>query len=128
MNGEDGRLLREAQKIKREIEVHGKSYTFYREVLDEDGEPTGAVEQTAVLCGLFHVSGGYVSRETYTGTEIRTKRSPMLLCLWDETKEIRNEDFVIINGQTYKVVNKRNINEYSIVCDMSLEVVLDGYN
>lgn len=128
MNGEHGRLLREMQKIKREIETHGKLYEFFRETYDIDGEPTGEVEQKSQACGLFHVSGGFVSRETYTGTEIRTKRSPMMLLLWEEAKEIQNKDFVIVNGQRFNVVNKRNVNEYNIVCDLSLEVVLNGNN
>lgn len=128
MNGENGRLLREMQKIKREIETHGKPYTVYRNILNEDGEPTGDVEQITILCGLFHITGGYVSRETYTGTETRTSRSPMLLCLWDDSETVKNKDFVIINDQRFNIINKRNVNEYKIVCDMSLEVVKNGYN
>lgn len=128
MNGEKGRLRREAYKVKREIETHGNSYVFYRETLNKEGEPTKDVKQVITVRGLFHVSGGYVSRETISATERREKRKPMLLCLWEETKEIKNKDFVMVNGQKFIVVNKRNVNEYNIVSDLSLEVVLNGNN
>lgn len=128
MNGEKNRLLWEMQKVKREIETHGEMHTFFREVLDLDGESTGETEEIKTIEGLAHISGTYVSRETTDATEVRTKRQPMLLCLWEDAKEIKNKDFVFINEQRFVVVNKRNVNECNIVCDFSLEVVLDGNN
>ena len=128
MNGETERLQRELYKIKREIDIHGKMHTFYRDVLNDDGEPTGEIKQIVCTCGLLHVSGGYVARETSAGTETRTKREPMLLLRWEEVEEVQNRDFVILNNYRYNVINKRNVNEYNIVADLSLEVVLNGYN
>ena len=46
----------------------------------------------------------------------------------ENTGEIQTDDFFIINGNRYKVVEKNNIQEYNIVTDISLELVLDGRN
>lgn len=123
-----GKVFSEWWKIKREIETHGNCYDIYRNVLDEYGEATGKSVKITTIQGLFHISGSYVSRETKEGTETRTKRSPMLLCLWEDTEEVQNKDIVVINNQKFIIINKRNINEYNIVCDMSLEEVLNGSN
>ena len=47
---------------------------------------------------------------------------------YENTREIQTDDFLIINGNKYKVVEKNNIQEYNIVTDISLELVLDGRN
>lgn len=123
-----GRLFSEWWKIKREIETNGDEYKIFREQYNEDLEPTGEVEEVKTIKGILHISGSYVSRETNEGTETRTKRSPMLMCLWEDSKGIKNRDFVIINNQRFNVINKRNVNEFDLVCDMSMEVVLNGNN
>lgn len=123
-----GRLFSEWWKIKREIETNGDEYKIFREQYNEDLEPTGEAEEVKTIKGILHISGSYVSRETNEGTETRTKRSPMLMCLWEDSKGIKNRDFVIINNQRFNVINKRNVNEFDLVCDMSMEVVLNGNN
>ena len=52
----------------------------------------------------------------------------MLMVAHENIGEIKTEDFLIINENTYKVVEKNNIQEYNIVTDISLELVLDGRN
>ena len=52
----------------------------------------------------------------------------MILALWKECKTIQNGDFVVINGNTYKITDKNNIEEYNIIADISLEVVLSDRN
>ena len=47
---------------------------------------------------------------------------------YENTVEIQMDDFVVINGNTYKVVEKNNIQEYNIVTDISLELILNGRN
>ena len=117
----------ELHKLQREIQTHGETYMFYRDKIDEDLEPTGETEQVAEVQGLFHVTKTYLSETTTDGARVRTKGEPMLLTICnDKTKSIVSGDFVKINGKSYKVNAKNNIQEYNLVYDISLEVILDG--
>ena len=62
------------------------------------------------------------------GTKTHSKGQPMLMVAHENIGEIKTEDFFVINGNKYKVVEKNNIQEYNIVTDISLELVLDGSN
>ena len=105
----EARMKMELHKVLREIQMHGTEYTFFRKKVDKYGEPTKEEpEQIANVKGLFHVSKGYITHENIG--------------------EIKTEDFFVINGNKYKVVEKNNIQEYNIVTDISLELVLDGSN
>lgn len=122
------RLKMELHKVRREIEIHGTKYNVYRNRLDEYGEDTGQLDMIVVVDGLFHVTKGYAVENISEGTRIHSKGQPMLLCLYDGTEDIQNGDFLEINKNKYKVVEKNNIQEYGIVTDISLELMLDGRN
>lgn len=122
-------LKNELRKVKREILIHGTEYTFFRKKVDKYGEPTKEEpEQIAKVQGLFHVSKGYVTQSIHDGTKTHRKGQPMLMVGHENTGEIQIDDFFITNGNKYKVVEKNNIQEYNIVTDISLELVLDGRN
>ena len=119
----------ELHKVKREIQIHGKQYEFLREKADKYGEPTNErPEKVATVCGLFHITKGYVSKTVQDATMIHAKGQPMLLAIYEDVSGIQNGDFFVLNNNTYKVIEKNNIQECGIVCDISLEVVLDGRN
>lgn len=125
----EARLRMELHKVLREIQIHGTEYTFFRKKVDKYGESTKEEpEQTAKVQGLFHVSKGYVTQNIQDGTKTHSKGQPMLMVEYENTVEIWTDDFFIINGNKYKVVEKNNIQEYNIVTDISLELVLDGRN
>lgn len=119
----------ELHKVLREIQIHGTEYTFFRKKVDNYGEPTKEEpEQIANVKGLFHVSKGYITQNIQDGTKTHSKGQPMLMVAHENIGEIKTEDFFVINGNKYKVVEKNNIQEYNIVTDISLELVLDGSN
>ena len=125
----EARMKMELHKVLREIQMHGTEYTFFRKKVDKYGEPTKEEpEQIANVKGLFHVSKGYVTQNIQDGTRTHSKGQPMLMVAYENTREIQTDDFLIINENTYKVVEKNNIQEYNIVTDISLELVLDGRN
>lgn len=125
----EARMKMELHKVLREIQIHGTEYTFFRKKVDKYGEPTKEEpEQIANVKGLFHVSKGYVTQNIQDGTRTHSKGQPMLMVAYENTREIQTDDFLIINENTYKVVEKNNIQEYNIVTDISLELVLDGRN
>lgn len=121
-------LLKEQKAVEREIVRNGSTYTVKRNKVDKYGEPTQEVEEVTTLRGLFHISKGFTTKNTFDGSQTKTKGQPMFLALWEECKTIQNGDFVVINGNTYKITDKNNIEEYNIIADISLEVVLSDRN
>lgn len=121
-------LLKEQKAVEREIVRNGSTYTVKRNKVDKYGEPTQEVEEVTTLRGLFHISKGFITKNTSDGSQIKTKGQPMILALLEECKTIQNGDFVVINGNTYKITDKNNIEEYNVIADISLEVVLSDRN
>ena len=121
-------LKNELRKVKREILIHGSNVIVKRSVLDDYKESTGQEENVTTVRGLFHITKGYVNNTNGDSGKVRTKGQPMLLLLYDDSKQIKNDDFVIINNKKYKVTHISNIQEFNIVSDLSLELILDGNN
>lgn len=121
-------LLKEKKAVEREITKNGSTYTVKRNKVDKYGEPTQEVEEVTTLRGLFHISKDFITKNTSDGSQTKTKGQPMILALWEECETIQNGDFVVINGNTYKITDKNNIEEYNIIADISLEVVLSDRN
>ncbi len=121
-------LLKEQKAIEREITRNGSTYIVKRNKVDKYGEPTQEVEEVTTLRGLFHISKGFVTKNTSDGSQTKTKGQPMILALLEECATIQNGDFVVINSNTYKITDINNIKEYNIIADISLEVVLNDRN
>ncbi len=124
----EARLKTELHKVSQEIKVHGNIYNVYRKELDKYKEPTGKEIQVAQIKGLYHITKGYVTETAQDGTRTHLKGQPMLLCKHEETKDIQTGDYIRINQNVYKVIDKNNIQEYNIVTDISMELMLDGKN
>lgn len=118
----------EAYKIRREIKRSGETYTFKRPVLNEFGEPSGDEIEVGSLRGLYHEQYGKDSNiRLMTGntTQIRTKKLPMILCIYDDAKTLNLQlgDKLYLNDKIFKVVSLVNIQEWNIIGDLSLEEV-----
>ena len=120
------RVQCELHKVVREINTHGDIYTFYRKKKDKYGEDTKENETFAnnVINGLFHLSKGYSTKSVSDGTETHSKGQPMLLAEHKKALNIKKNDIVFINEKMYKVVDKNNIQEYNILTDISLELMI----
>lgn len=119
----------EMHKVLLNINRFGCKFNFYREKLDEYGETIDdEIEDVCSLNGLFHVSKGYSTETVKDATIVHKKGEPMILVAFNDQKDIRIGDYVKINENAYKVVDKNNIQEYNILIDISLEAVLDGRN
>ena len=117
----------EAYKINRELKRSGKYYKFLRKKENKFGEPVGDSEVVAAIRGLYHEQNSNIQVTTGDTTQIRTKKIPMILCLYEDTAfSLLAGDFVKINNKTFKVTGVENIQEWSIILDISLEVVDNG--
>lgn len=123
----------EAYKIQREIKRSGKTFAFKKPDLNDFGEPkrdengnyifqSGDLE----LNGIYHETNSYISLVTGDTTATRTKKEPMILCLYEDTAGLKVGDVTYINGKMFKLTGVKNIQEWSIIGDISLEVFDDG--
>jgi len=116
----------EAYKIAREIKRSGGFYTFFRYVLNDFDEPTDETKDVATISGLYHEQNSNIEITTGDTTQIRTTKIPMILCLYEDVSDLQIGDVVTINGKNYKLTGIVNVQEWSIVGDISLEVIDDG--
>lgn len=120
-------LSYELHYIKREIETHGTKFSIYRKVFDKYKQDTGEYEEITEISGLFHTEKGYVTETSGDFGTTRERGNPKLLVMMEESQNIKVDDFTIVNGNVYKIVDKNNVAELNVVCDLSMEVVLNGW-
>lgn len=115
-------------KIKRQIVMNGQEMTFIRYCRDEYHQLTDEVEKEFNFNALFHEGGGYggmLNFELYErdGTRVLSKLKPMVLALWEDSKEILIDDEVIIGSEKYKVVGTNDVKNLNICIEISMEKV-----
>ena len=118
----------EAYKLKRELKRSGIDYEFQRLGVNDFGEPDDEPTVVGSLKGLYHEQNSNIEITTGDTTRVRTKKIPMILCLFDDAASLalKIDDFLFINKKKFKVTGIVNIQEWSIISDISLEVVDDG--
>ena len=118
----------EAYKIKRELKRSGIDYEFKRKKKNDFGEPVGDPEVFGSLKGIYHEQNSNIQVTTGDTTQVRTKKIPMILCLYEDIARLALVvgDTVTINAKTFKVTGVVNIQEWNLISDISLEVVDSG--
>lgn len=120
-------LKQELAKVEREIRTHGEMFSFYRYKKNEYEEDTEKKEFVCNVPGLFHQTKSYVSRNVSDANVTETKAQPMILFVLSDVSGLSPGDTVDFSGRTYIVSGKNDVNQYGILCDVSLEeVVTDG--
>lgn len=118
----------EAYKIKRELKRSGREFEFVRQKKNEFKEFIDESELVGKLIGLYHEQNGSISISLGDTTQTRTKKTPMILCLYEDASLLNLQvgDIVQINGKTFKLTGVVNVQEWNIISDISLEVVDSG--
>lgn len=119
-------IQNEIFKLKREIQTHGTSFTVYKDVLDEYGQPTEEHENVCDVKGLYYTTNVYQSRSSNYGTTTRARLQPMILAMYNDCKDIAPGMFVFFNNKRFDIVSVNDVSQYNVVCDITLEVVDDG--
>lgn len=117
----------EAYKVKRELVRSGNMYEFRRTESNEFGEPDGESHIIGSVLGLYHEQNSNIQITTGDTTQIRTKKIPMILFLFDDLHHLglKTGDFVMINGRKFNVAGIVDVQEWQIALDVSLELVDD---
>lgn len=118
----------EAYKIARELKRSGQECVFLRKGLNDFGEPTDEEFEVGSLLSLYHEQNSYVQINVGDTSQYRTKKMPMLLCLYKDwqNSDISVDDCIKINNKTFRVTAITDIQEWNIICDISLEVIDNG--
>ena len=93
----------EKAKLKRELKRSGKDYIFSRMGENEFGEKSEQPVEIGILNAIYHETNGHISTTKKDSTIYRKLKTPMLLCLYEDTTFLNVGDTTIING---KVVMK----------------------
>lgn len=114
-------------KLARHISWNGQELTFTRYSKNEYNELTDNVEQTFTFKGLFHDGGGYggmlkIDLYERDGARTFTKFKPIVLCMYEDGKDLTIDDVLELGGNTYNVVEITNVKNLNIAFEVSLEI------
>ena len=115
----------EEYKLRRELKRSGRMFEFLRNETNKFKEQTGDQRIVGSIQCIYHEKNGSVQITTGESTQVRSKKVPMLLCLYSDVKEIdlKVGDQVKFNEKTFNVTGIVNIQEWNIIADITLEVV-----
>ena len=125
----------EAYKVRREVKRCGTKLKFYRDVLNEFGEPVDELAEGAEVNGLYHEQTSYMTVTSGDGSLTRKKKPPMLLCAAEDIANagIKFGDIVKVpvrspqmTSKTLKYIGCIDIQNWGIIVDLSFEEVDDG--
>lgn len=109
-------------KVRRLINTQGRSVVVTRQGKNKFNEPNREAEVFNIK-GVFHETTSYLSKTGSNGSTVRSKPSPMFMCLWESAETLQHTDQVFINNRTYNIGEIKNIDEADAVADISLEEV-----
>lgn len=118
----------ELYKLKRELLRHGVDVVVQRRPHNAFGEPGNNSEVVGKLRGLYHEQNSNIQITTGDAIQVRTKKIPMLLCVFDDVKalSIKPGDWFCFNNKVFNVTGVVNVQEWNLIADVSLEVVDNG--
>lgn len=114
----------ERNKLVKGLKRSGQEYKVLRDKKNEFLEPTGEVEEVCSFKAIYHEyheKSEYIKVQAEESAVSRSKKRPMLLCLYEDTKLITHGDYIILNGKRLNIVSVSNILEWNIAADISLE-------
>lgn len=115
-------------KIVRQIKWNGQEFVFKRYGEDKYHQMTKEPLETFTFQGLFHEGGGYggmlqVEMFECDGGRTVTKLKPMILCLYEDGKDLMMDDVVQIGDNMHKLVQKIDVKNLRIAYEITLELI-----
>lgn len=110
--------------IRKEIQKNGRTFLFQRKAENDYGEKRGGMADVISFKGIYHESKGYVQKSTADGGTVNVpKPQPMILCMLEDTTNLKSDDVVTIGGVVHKLVAIGDVGLTGSIADISLEVV-----
>jgi hypothetical protein len=110
-------------KLKRQLNCNGIKYKFVGTKENEYHETVEDLENAVELIGIYHESSSYESETVSTGSITHSKPQPMILCLLKDAENIMVGFNVEYGSKKFEVIAKNDVQDYGIVCDISLKEV-----
>lgn len=111
-------------RVKRLVNTNGIDYVFARPKNNDFGEPINEASEKINLKGVFHEVSRYISKDTQEGSQTLKKRDPYIFAIYGEAKALKINDYLFLEHITYRINEIRNVGNFDIVADISLEEVL----
>lgn len=113
-------------KLMRHIAWNGQEFEVFRYGRNEYGELDENIIESFKFKGLFHDGGGYggmLNIEIYErdGARTMSKMKPMILCTYEDGVNITTDDWCMIGGDKFNVIDKNNVKQLGIMFEISLE-------
>lgn len=113
----------ERHKLLRFIKLQGRPYSFEGFDKNQFGEPQNG-SKTVIVNGVYHESQGYVTSTATDGSNIKSKPSSLIMCLKEDSLSLERGMSTTIQDKEYRIVDLRDVNNFGVACDISLELVL----
>ena len=120
-------------KLKRLINEAGSEYQFQRSKKDTRGEPVRdsdgniVYEPVTPINGFYHETGTFFTAMGTDDSITRSKPQPMILTFLDEACSLlQKDDAVFIDSKRYDVIIVRDVENFGIYADISMELFEDG--
>ena len=113
----------ERAKLRRFIARWGKPYKIQRHDLNDYGEPTIGFSVVASIKGVYHEARHSYMEENAIDSGLHTQEiESLLLCMIDEdSNRIVSGDYLFIGEKRYVVTKKKDVNNFGLGYDISLE-------
>lgn len=112
----------QASKVRRLIRTQGQVFSFVRREQNVFGEPDGEIS-CITLHGVYHETTTYLKKSSSAAATVSKKPAPMILCLWEDAKQLMHTDLVVFRDKTYRVGGIHNLCQSNAIADISLEEV-----
>lgn len=100
----------------------GKTAEVSRYKLNYIGEPTDSLEPLTTLRGIHHLTTISVkSLKTADSAVYNSVKQNMLMCLFQDAKEVAPGDILTLGGTTFKVSAVQDVYGDKAIIDISLE-------
>lgn len=113
----------ETYKLRRFIKSQGTIFIFTSTGKNQFNEPNGE-SRTVGVNGVYHETQGHVTKKGDDAGTVKTKPDSMIMCSKEDSKNLQEGMTVEVGGKTYKVTDLRDVENFSVACDISLELVL----
>ena len=114
-----------ANKIKRQIGTNGRELVFVKYKKDRFGQTSSEEETRVEAKGIFHTTNNYIKENDSEGARLISKPQPMILLMYDDGSKIDKDDKITLGENLYRVVEKKDVNNFGLVYDISLELVYE---
>lgn len=111
-------------RVERALAMNGQKFSFIPMLRDEYNQLKQS-STTIEVFGMYHEQNSFISVTSSDAASVQRKKSPMILTLLDDNvKKLKQGDVLFLGDTRYTVSGILDIQNWGIVADISLEMVV----